>query len=563
MWLALTLVALGCVAVFGNCTPRWEDWLFVPYVTGAQPVSLPWLWECVQGHRWPIMRLVFAAGYSLFGFNSKPILYLHVLLFSALSLGLLWAVRQVRGRWDYCDAFIPIVLLNLGQAEAFYWAQVFTYVSGTCLEVLLLLLIATAPGPLGRAGLMVASASLVLLPLTFGGGLVFAAVMVPWLIYQGWLMKRAPEAPGLRVHRVALAAAALTALIIGLYFVGYRPLRFQLSGDHVKAGLYAYAKTSVKYLSTAFGGGAVAPFRYLPGFLVVAIVLAAGLCLLRALTRGRLTGDPRAVGLASFLAACLAVTAVVGLGRYSWGETVLESRYAATSVVVLLACYITWELYAPANYLSMGRMLVFAVAGSFLYANLQLGHNLGARFKEAEQDFLRDVRAAEPIPRIVAHHAKFTYYSHRHLEGYLRQLRDAGIAPYDLLPPDRPFPLHWQPKPTEIHGIDWDGSGGHISGPDPYLGFTMERPRYVSGLRFRFSQDGPNGMFYIMRVGWQKETMGPLQYYTAITEMMTGPEAEIVVYIDDKISKFVIAPHRSATSFRLSNIELLVLETIH
>ena len=133
-WLFLTVVALGFVTLYGNRTPRWEDWFFVPFIAGAQRVDLAWLWENVQGHRVPIAKLVLCACYSLFGFNSKPILYLNVLLFSALSLGLLWAIRKARGRWSYADAFLPIVLLNLGQAEAFSWAQTFAYVSATSLE---------------------------------------------------------------------------------------------------------------------------------------------------------------------------------------------------------------------------------------------------------------------------------------------------------------------------------------------------------------------------------------------------------------------------------------------
>jgi hypothetical protein len=114
-WLFLTVVALGFVTLYGNRTPRWEDWIFVPFVTGAQRVDLSWLWEDIQGHRMPIEKLVLCACYSLFGFNSKPILYLNVLLFSVLSLGLLGAIRKARGRWSYTDAFLPIVLLNLGQ----------------------------------------------------------------------------------------------------------------------------------------------------------------------------------------------------------------------------------------------------------------------------------------------------------------------------------------------------------------------------------------------------------------------------------------------------------------
>ena len=109
---------------------------------------------------------------------------------SALSLGLLWAIRKARGRWSYTDAFLPIVLLNLGQADAFSWAQTFAYLSATCLETLLLIVIVTHRGALNRTSMVLAGATLILLPLTFGGGVVFAAMMVPWMIYEGWVVKR-------------------------------------------------------------------------------------------------------------------------------------------------------------------------------------------------------------------------------------------------------------------------------------------------------------------------------------------------------------------------------------
>ena len=94
-WLTLTVVALGFVAVYGNRTPRLVGLVVRPLRDRDRSgLSTSWLWENVQGHRWPIMKLVFVACYSLFGFNSKPILYLNVVLFSALALGLLWAIRK-------------------------------------------------------------------------------------------------------------------------------------------------------------------------------------------------------------------------------------------------------------------------------------------------------------------------------------------------------------------------------------------------------------------------------------------------------------------------------------
>jgi len=59
-----TVVALGFVTLYGNRTPRWEDWFFVPFITGAQRVDLSWLWEDVQGHRVPIAKLVLCACYT-------------------------------------------------------------------------------------------------------------------------------------------------------------------------------------------------------------------------------------------------------------------------------------------------------------------------------------------------------------------------------------------------------------------------------------------------------------------------------------------------------------------
>ena len=78
--------------------------------------------------------------------------------------------------------------------------------------------------------------------MTYGGGLVFAAMMVPWMVYQGWAVKATTEPSCRDVHPVALASATVTVIIIGLYFVGYRA--FNAAPFSVKPGLFAYAKTA-------------------------------------------------------------------------------------------------------------------------------------------------------------------------------------------------------------------------------------------------------------------------------------------------------------------------------
>ena len=144
-------------------------------------------------------------------------------LFSAIALGLLWAIRR-RGCWHYTDAFFPIMLLNLGQAEAFSWAQTFAYVSTTSLESLLLILIVTKQGAFSLASLIVASACVLLLPLTYGGGLVFAVPTVLWLVYQGFVVKRSDGPSRLLARIITACVSIVTAIMIVAYFTGYRRL---------------------------------------------------------------------------------------------------------------------------------------------------------------------------------------------------------------------------------------------------------------------------------------------------------------------------------------------------
>ena len=558
-WLALTLVALGFVTFYGNRTPRWEDWFFVPFVTGDQRVDFSWLWETTQGHRVPILKLVFCACYTLFGFNSKPILYLNVILFSAVSLALLWAIRKTRGRWSYSDAFLPIVLLNLGQAEAFCWAQTFAYLSATCLETLLLILIVTHRGALNRPSLILAGASLVLLPLTFGGGLVFAAMMVPWMTYQGTAVGKYRKLSGRHVEPIALAAVTITVMIIGLYFVGYRAFKPVVVGRYVEPGLLAYATTALKYLASGFGGAARTPWWQVPGALIAVILLTSTLCLVKTVARDGSRCDPRTVGLASFMVSCIAVAWVVGLTRYPWADVVLDSRYAAASVVLLVGSYFVWELLGPRALVSPGRVLFFSIAAGFLGANFQFGCHLGGFRKDSERAYLRDLLAAKPIPQIVAHHSLNTYYYHQALETYLRQLRDAGIAPYNRLPPDPAFRhCTLRPRSVEIHEIDWQGDGGKILGPDAYVSFKLDRSTFVSGLRFRFSLVDPGGMLPAFKIHWQSDTEPQLQRYSCPYNSTTGEEVEVVVYIDDWISRVVILPNNRVSSFWMSSIDLLL-----
>jgi hypothetical protein len=207
----------------------------------------------------------------------------------------------------------------------------------------------------------------------------------------------------------------------------------------------------------------------------------------------------------------------------------------------------------------LGRLILFMVATSFLHANLQLGVQYAVIRRDAERAFLRDLHANQPIPRLVAHHAWITYYYHDQLEGYLRQLRDAGITPYNRLPSDSSFHVRTLgSEPALIHEIAWDGNGGKVLGPDAHLQFNLTKPEFISGLRFRLSVADPDGMVPAVKVRWYSETKTALQQYNCHYESIKGQETEITVYIDDLISKVLILPNNRPSTFRISRIELLL-----
>jgi hypothetical protein len=127
------------------------------------------------------------------------------------------------------------------------------------------------------------------------------------------------------------------------------------------------------------------------------------------------------------------------------------------------------------------------------------------------------------------------------------------------LPPDPSFIVQALAlRPTEIVGIDWTGDGGKILGRGASLRFDLDPPRFISGLRFRLSVVDPDDMMPAVRVQLRSETRRELLYYNCRYESTTGEEAEILVYVDDRISRLLIYPNNRVSSFHISSLELLL-----
>ena len=97
---------------------------------------------------------------------------------------------------------------------------------------------------------------------------------------------------------------------------------------------------------------------------------------------------------------------------------------------------------------------------------------------------------------------------------------------------------HWAWSPPRSLEIDWNGNGGRILGPDAYLRFDLDEPRFISGLRFRFSLIDPGGMLPACESPIaERHQAASLCTTIAATSSTTGEEAEILIYVDDRISR--------------------------
>src|SRR5262245_39407032 len=128
IWGLLSALALTFVARFGPDAPLWDDHAVIPQLCGAQPVTLSWLWSQHSEHRIPLARLILLGTFKLSGAEPRPVLFMIVGLLAGVSALLVLAAQKARGGASYADAFLPIVLLNLGHHENLLWAIQLTYV---------------------------------------------------------------------------------------------------------------------------------------------------------------------------------------------------------------------------------------------------------------------------------------------------------------------------------------------------------------------------------------------------------------------------------------------------
>jgi hypothetical protein len=460
-WGFMLLSGLFFVLRYPDNGPIIDEWEFVPALTNEEPL-IPWLWKLHNEHRFPLPRLIY---YVLFqvthDFRTGCLVSLAGM--SALALGFIHVARRLRGRLHFTDAFFPISLLHLGHWENYLMGYQLCFMLVAVLAgIMLVVILNTRRENLFIRGIQ---AGLVgyLLMLCGAGGLAFGPPAAVWLMALAGLLLFSEERWRIPKAMLLLTLAASLLVYALLYFHGYaRPEHHPPS-----AGVWPSLKIAFEALSMAFGPAAMGLW---PVSILIIVALAAYACMLlmRRIVRDR-AEQPRALGLALYLAAVAGLALGIGWGRsgFTDGNMGFASRYSWIVWPALGALYSLGIVYDGdrwPDWLSKAEMFIgrrfsalaehwevirvrsrpewlpLAIFGTAVLmwpfnfvTGLMVGEDRRADQTRWQADVRSGMNAAELAER---HYGDYPEYLQERIRVGVTLLREHGISYYRPLTPD-------------------------------------------------------------------------------------------------------------------------------
>jgi hypothetical protein len=502
VWAIMFTAALSLIGLKGSNVPSWDDWDMVPTMTGHQPVTLEWLWSQHNEHRDPLPRLVYLVLTRFVAQNLRVGMFFDALATAGLALGLILTVRHVRGQSSYADAFLPIVLLNWGQAANLLWCWEIQFYASMLLAGVLLLVIARGP-PQNLLLALAAGICVFLLNFCGANGLGMVPALALWLGYVAVGQWRIATAAARRNAVVLATFAVLSFALVGLYFIGYRPVPFHPSTHNPRV----IVKTAIQFLTMGFGPGVVglsldhrSPIFFWK-FVCAAIVGLFFVTAWMLLTTWRKQPDqrPRVAGLLLFLSAMVSLAFGLGMGRDGF-----ETRYITLSVPAVCAAYVSWSIFGPLWLQKVVGTALFATALAALPANTSWGWQYACDLKSHLSSFEADLKTGTPPYQLVQRHG---YYLHPHQEmvmDYMPMLRDAGVGAFGYLRNDPPFrEISFPLTPVETRGMQWQDGVARATAVPGWLTFALPSDVNAAGIRLKYTYSNPKGTEPYIALHWK------------------------------------------------------------
>jgi len=430
VWASALAIVLGCIARDGRNLPFEEDLLMVAPMTHHEPHLGTWLWSQNSEHRLPLPRLVNLGLLRATG-DFRATMVFDTLMLAAVAAGMILSARRLRGgRTSLADAFFPLLLLHLGQWDNLLWAWQIQFVLPTVLvSVVLLAILAQPSSPPSGARAVGAALAVAGLPLAGANGLVLAPPLAVWLVYAWWTGRRAgstsPSASAAAIGGVA------ALLLCAVYFIGYQSSPW----NGASPGIAATLATTAKFV--IYGLGPVTAKAWVVFGAVCAAVLVASLAALVQALRTQDRERIRVVGLLAYFAACGILAAALGWGRAGRVAELgrMSPRYALLAAPLLCAAYFTLLLYGSGSLRRWGPAALALLAALLFPLNTREGLKRRDWFGAGMVAFERDIATGASIDSLAQRHYQFLlHWDEPLMAESMRQLRDAGFAPFRRLP---------------------------------------------------------------------------------------------------------------------------------
>src|SRR5262249_32979616 len=141
-------------------------------------------------------------------------------------------------------------------------------------------------------------------------------------------------------------------------------------------------------------------------------------------------------------------------------------------------------------------------------------------------------------------------------------LHRAGAGPFRSLRPDPAFDeVSVPPETAALGDMTWEGGTGRGAGADPSAVFRVPPPRFVAGVRIRYSYPDAARTPLYFQVFWRRsdrDDFGQDRRYLNFLLERSAEERELTVWLADTIDEFRIHPDNKSGAFRVSGIVLLV-----